>query len=257
MKNFSVMLLGIAISGLVGLWLPSRGAAYERTLNGELVVLGASGHRFRIVGYDGSFVAPPGTPLEALDGRPVQVQVASNGKVEQITEVPVPIQPILHGWSVARGQLEMKDEINGTFTLAGDNQIYRAPPSVNIASYAGRMVEVNIDENGRVTTIEPVGPLGSSAPVPANLGCDYGSRTYSAGSAVCQSGMLYRCDGNQWMSLGSSCTAGGPIASSGSPATRSCAIGDATVANGSSVCRGATTFRCDDGAWINVGTACR
>jgi hypothetical protein len=34
-------------------------------------------------------------------------------------------------------------------------------------------------------------------------------------------------------------------------------VGDATVASGSSVCRDGTAFRCDDGAWLNVRTACR
>jgi hypothetical protein len=34
-------------------------------------------------------------------------------------------------------------------------------------------------------------------------------------------------------------------------------VGDATVASGSTVCRSGVTYRCADGNWNNIGTACR
>jgi hypothetical protein len=38
---------------------------------------------------------------------------------------------------------------------------------------------------------------------------------------------------------------------------RSCLIADATVVSGSTICRGGVTFRCHDGVWNDLGTACR
>src|SRR5262245_4429573 len=68
-------------------------AAGERLVRGELVVLDGSPNRFRLVDHDGvSFVAPTGTSLEPLDGKPVSVELDSSGRVIAITEIPMEIK---------------------------------------------------------------------------------------------------------------------------------------------------------------------
>jgi hypothetical protein len=181
-------------------------AAPTRTLTGEMVVTDLSANRFRMVGHDGSFTAPAGTQMQALDGRNVQVDLTSNGHVMQITELPVHIDPITHGWGTARGQLVVNDATTGRFSFAGDKQTYIARSAVDVAQYAGKLVEINLDEGGRVTDIHIVSsPQTSYFPAPAGASCSYRDQTYSAGAAICQSGTQYRCDANQWQSLGIAC----------------------------------------------------
>lgn len=287
MKALRVVLLALSIAVLgasfTSFYASVAQAAYGRTLVGEFVNEGGS--RFRIVGQGSGFVAPPGTPMNALDGKTVEVELTADGKVARITERPVPINPVTHGWSVVRGHLMVTDPATRTFTFAGDTQTYTAPPQFDVALYNGKDVEAKLDENGRVTEMRLVGPGTSQAYYPSYnppsynppsysapaynapayppavaSGCAYGGQTYSAGAAVCQSGTQYRCDGTQWQSLGTACqvSAAGDAPRVLPPAApRSCIIGDATVANGSSICRSGTTYRCDDGAWINVQTACQ
>ncbi len=257
MKAARVIGLTVAVVAMVALSSPTMSTAADRVLNGELVVLDAAHHRFRIVGYDGSFTAPAGVSIEALDGRAVEVQLA-NGRVEQIIERPVPIQPISHGFGTVRGQLVVRDELNRTFSFAGDDQIYTAPAGIHVSLFGGKMVEARLDENGHVIGLDLV-EGSSAAPLQAATGCMYGGQTYSVGATTCQSGITHRCDGALWLSMSSPCgaTTGYRAADSPLSSPRSCAVGDATVAHGSSICRSGVTFRCDDGAWINAGTACR
>ena len=86
----------------------SPAGASDRVLHGELVVLKGSSSQFRIVGTDGTFTAPAGTPLTELDGKAVNVEV-SNGRVTQITEQTVPITPVTSGFETIRGQLVLRD----------------------------------------------------------------------------------------------------------------------------------------------------
>lgn len=230
-----------------------------RTLTGEMVVSDVSANRFRIVGYDGSYTAPAGTPMQALDGRNVRVEVAPNGRVMQIAEAPVHIDPITHGWGTARGELVVIDAATGRFSFAGDNQIYFAPSATDLTPYTGRLVEIRLDENDRVTDMHVVSsPHTSYLPPPAGPSCSYRDQTYSAGAAICQSGTQYRCDGSQWQSLGLACQVSN-VRDLNAPTRppRACVVGDATVANGSGICRDGTTLRCHDGAWIDIRTACR
>lgn len=250
-------LLTLALLPVTFVALPSVAAASTSVMTGELVAEG--GNQFRLVGH-GRYTAPPGTPLQALDGKTVQVELAA-GKVVSITEAPVAVNPVVHGVSTVRGELRVADPATRTFTFASDTQVYTAPPSIDIAAYNGKMVEIKLDEHGQVTDFKLVGPAPQGAyGVPPIAGsCMYQGQTYSAGAAVCQSGTQYRCDGIRWQSLGSVCQA---ISASDAPARpprepRSCTVGDATVAPGSSICRSGTTYRCDDGSWINVQTPCR
>jgi hypothetical protein len=173
MKAFSVVSLA---SGFILLVLASASyaghAAPARTLTGEMVMLDASANRFRIVGYDGSYTAPAGTPVQAFDGRNVHVELTSGGQVLEITEAPVRIEPVTHGEGTARGELVVTDAATGRFTFVGDNQTYVAPSAIDVKPYAGKLVEIRLDENGRVSNMHIVSsPPTSSIPPPAAPSC--------------------------------------------------------------------------------------
>jgi hypothetical protein len=245
---------------LLGPFFGSQGAFEARAaatmtadgsvLSGELVVINAAHNRFRLVGHSGSYIAPAGTPIEELDGKPVQVEISHSGHVLQISEMPIHYEPITHGFEVVRGQLQVTDALTRTFAIAGDDRMYVAPPGVDIQPYLGRMVELRLDERGHVTHIDLAAP---SVGVPVTSTCSYNEQRYSEGASLCQSGAQYRCDRGTWRSLGLAC--GSDKATTFLPA-RTCLFGGASMANGSSICRRGSTLRCVDGEWVNVGTEC-
>lgn len=188
----------------------------QQTLSGELVVLEGSTSRFRLVGHDGAFTAPPSVPLAELDGKAVIIEV-SNGRVTQITEQQIAITPITSGWETVRGQLEIRDAMARTFGVVGDSHDYAAPPGLDLRPYAGKWIEASIDANGRAKSITLLADKPPPAPPTPALA---------------------------------------PLSSGAAPRT-TCAIGDGTVANGSTVCRGGVTHRCDSGVWISLGTPCQ
>lgn len=199
--SLSLVLLALLLA------LPVRAAA--RVLSGELVPLDGSVTRFRLIGHEGSFAAPPGTPLDALDGKTVVVELSADGHVTRISERPIAITPVTSGWETVRGQLVVRDAAAGTFAIAGVPDVYTAPAGLDVGPYDGKWVEATIAADGRaerVTLLADRPPPAPPTPVP-------GART--------------------------------------------CAIADATVASGSSICRGGTTYRCDGGTWVNVGTPCQ
>jgi hypothetical protein len=211
----SLVLLSVATLTLCLLRSPQLAVAAEQFVSGELVVIDGSADRFRLVGHDGTFKAPAGVPLAELDGKNVEVQL-SGGRVTQITERAVAITPITSGYETVRGQMIVRDPVARSFNFAGDTRVYIAAPTVEIAPYAGKWVEVSLDAQGQVTQLkliaEPPPPPVSMQNVPAPLP--------AAGGATC-------------------------------------AIGNATVASGSTICRGGITNRCDNGTWVSLGTICR
>ena len=86
------------------------GADTGRVLTGELAVLNGSRTQFRVVGHGGTFTAPPGTPLDRLDGHNVQVELSSSGAVSAIHEVPVPVNPVEHDRAVRASPLPIRTE---------------------------------------------------------------------------------------------------------------------------------------------------
>ncbi len=240
----TLLLLGLAFGPSASLGAEQVG---NRVLGGELVVTNASRNQFRLVGHGGSFTAPAGVSVEALDGKPVQVEFAGNGGVLQITEERVPINRIVHSEEVIEGLFVVRDPIAHTFSFASDDRIYIAPSGIDIRPYGGHMVEVRLDEQGQVADIE----FAKHALGVPSVGytCVFNGQSYADGTAVCQSGTTYRCEAGVWRGLNRLCAADAPTA-------RSCIIGGASVADGSSICRSGTTFRCADGNWVNVGSAC-
>ena len=223
----------------------------NRVFTGELVVTNAGRNQFRLVGHGGSFTAPAGVPVEALDGKPVQVEFARDGRVLQISELPVPISRIVHSEELISGQFVVRDPVARTFSFASDDRIYTAPAGMDIRPYGGQMVEVRLDEQGQVADIAfAKHSLGAS---PTGTVCVIDGQSYGDGTAVCQSGVEYRCELGVWRRLGMLCPAG---ETTNLPPSHGCTIGGASVAHGSSVCRSGTTFRCTDGNWVNVGTVC-
>jgi hypothetical protein len=88
--------------------------------------------------------------------------------------------------------------------------------------------------------------------------CSYRDQIYSAGAAICQFGTQYRCEGSQWQSLGIACqVSNARDLNASTQLPRACVVGDATVDDGSGICRDGATSRCSDGAWIDTRTACR
>jgi hypothetical protein len=227
-------------------------AVGEHVLTGELVATDAIHNRFRLVGHGGSFSAPLGTSVEALDGKPVQVEIGHDGRVMQIREMPIAIQPITHGFELVTGQLQMQDAARRTFTIVGTNRTYAAPPSIDVSLYAGHRVEVRLDEHGAVTDIRLAAAPSDELPASPST-CSYNGQRYAGGASVCQSGIQYRCDFGAWRNLGTSCAREEATASRW---PRTCMIGGATIADGGSICRAGTTFRCVDGEWVNVKTPC-
>jgi hypothetical protein len=225
-------------------------SAGDFVLTGELVITNAARNQFRLVGHSGVFTAPAGTSIEALDGKPVEVELGRNRRILEISEMPMHFPPIVHGVEVIRGQLNVADAVDRTFTMAGDDRLYIGPAAMDIRPYGGRIVEVLLGSDGTVQSIE-IAKAASRAPLTAT--CLYNGEGFSEGGSVCQSGTQYRCVSGAWRSLGSTCAWGGTTAARSS---RTCIFYGATVASGSSICRNGTTFRCADGEWVNLGTAC-
>jgi hypothetical protein len=286
-------LLGLSL----GPEVPPEARAYtleasDGVLTGELVVTDAAHNRFRLVGHGGSFIAPAGTPVEAFDGKPVRVEISHDGRVLQISQMPIQVEPITHGFGVVTGQLAVADAVMRTFTIAGDDRVYVAPSAVDVRPYAGRIVEVRLDERGNVMDVTLASRFGGA---PVTSSCSYNGQGYSDGASACQSGTQYRCEGGTWRSLGLACAAlsaqpcdvdgmryldgetrcergaqflcehgqwrnlTAVCASDGATVYRSprtCMLGGSSVASGSSMCRAGTTFRCADGEWVDVGAPC-
>lgn len=133
----------------------ANGAAAERqaTINGELVIVDRAAKRFRLVGHDGTYVAPPGASLEALDGKDVTVQIGAQGQVTQIAPVTVPITPITQSLETIRGTLQVKDAAARTFSIHGFDTVHTAPAGTDVSALKGKWVEVRIGRRGEVISI--------------------------------------------------------------------------------------------------------
>lgn len=211
-----VLITALACAALAMPAGSGRATAAERVLGGELVVLDGNPNRFRIVGHPGTFAAPKGMDLSSLDGRPVEVEIGDNGRVLSITERPVPITPITTGWETVRGQLVARD--GRTFTFAGDAQVYTAPPNIDITPYAGRWVEVRINPQGQVGEIKLIPEPRVEVP------------PYVPPPAAV------------------------PVAPP--PLDPTCTYGAQGYSMGATVCQSGTQFRCENGAWRNLGVPC-
>jgi hypothetical protein len=250
----AILLMALALSAPLA--APRLAAAHPedgRVLTGELVVLQPGSNQFRLVGHGGSFRAPAGMDLTAIDGKPVRVEFTSGGRVAHITPYEIPIDPIAHSREVASGQLVVRDPVARTFNFAGDGQVYVAPPGVDINAYAGQMVQVEM-QNGSVQRLMLVDRTSRAIPpMPPrpSTSCLAGGVTFPDGSMRCDAGQQMLCDRGSWRDLGAAC----PSNVIGR-APQSCTFGGATVADGSTICRSGATYRCSSGTWVNENTPC-
>ncbi|MGH7785689.1 MAG: hypothetical protein ACRERC_02425, partial [Candidatus Binatia bacterium] len=191
MKSIRIALVALGLCSALALWFPTSAPA-EGVLSGELVVLEGAKHRFRLIGHEGSYTAPAGTPLDELDGKNVQIELGSGGRVTQITEAPVRVEPVVSGVSTVRGQLLVQDGERGTFTFAGDTQTYTAAPGFDIRPYNNQWVQIELDSSNRVSDVDlvsapAVAPPAAepiAAPVAANPAPARALRTCPVGDAT-------------------------------------------------------------------------
>ena len=250
--GLAVLLLGLLLS------CSSVSAREVGVINGELVVLHGTTNQFRIVDHAGSYTAPAGIDLISLDGKPVQVEIGADGRVRQITVVNIPINPIEHGNEVVTGLLTVRDPIAGSFTIAGEGRVYVAPAGLDIRPYAGRMVDVHLDESGRLISVDlstrsavgipPQAVVPPAAVVPPSTDtCLFGGRSYAYGEASCQSGFQYRCEYGAWRNLGIEC----PVI-----APQACNVDGVAYLEGATRCEAGARFACERGEWRSLGSPC-
>lgn len=202
--------IAVMFSGFVALQVPASAhagmavaAAGARVLTGELVVTNAAKNQFRLVQHQGFFTAPAGTSVEALGGKPVQVELGLDGRVVQITPMQIHVEPITHGFEVVSGELLQRNPATHTFTLAGDDRTYVAPKGIDVGSYVGRTVEVRLDEQGQVMNINLVARFGD---VPMSRKCMFDGASVSSGSSICRDGRTLRCTDGEWVDAGTPCS---------------------------------------------------
>ncbi|MFN8644237.1 MAG: hypothetical protein U0802_22215 [Candidatus Binatia bacterium] len=192
----ALLLLALAVA-------PAAVRADARVLDGELVPIAGSAGRFRLVGHDGTFAAPPGTPLDALDGKAVRVELSADGHVTRITERRIAITPVISGWETVQGQLVVRDAAAGTFGIAGEPGTWTAPAGLALAPYAGKWVEATVGADGRAERLTLLGDRPPTAPAAGT--CAIGGATVASGSAICRGGVTERCDNGTWVRVGTPC----------------------------------------------------
>jgi hypothetical protein len=178
----------------------------NRVLTGELVITNAARNQFRLVQHNGSFTAPAGISIEALDGKPVQVELGRDGRVLEISQKPIHYEPITHGFEVISGELVVRDAARRTFAIAGDDHTYVAPSGMNIGQYAGRTVEMRVDEQGRVLDMNLIARSGDAPLSLAPRACLIGDANVANGSSICRRGQTFRCADGEWVNTGATCS---------------------------------------------------
>lgn len=178
----------------------------DRVLTGELVVINAARNQFRLVERQGSFTAPVGTQLEAFRGKPVRVELGQNGRVLQISEMPIHIVPITHSFETLSGEVVLRDPRTRTFGIAGDARTFVAPRATDIGQYAGQLVEMNLDEQGQVVNFTPIARFGDAPPRSLVRKCILNDASLASGSSICRGGTTFRCTNGEWVALGTPCS---------------------------------------------------
>jgi len=147
---------------------PARAAGVGGNfLTGELVVISEQARTFRLVGNDNrQFVAPAGVELDALDGKPVIVQLDAKGHVESIDPKHVEYKPITHGITTIYGELRVVDVTEHRFRIEGESGTYVAPDGIDVRPYAGKRVKIEIGDAGQVTDLHLAG-VGEGEAAPA------------------------------------------------------------------------------------------
>jgi hypothetical protein len=104
---------------------------------------------------------------------------------------------------------------------------------------------------------EALGGTCKAERIVASRVCQYDGISFSTGSASCQAGTQFRCEDGSWKSLGTSCAVLSSNTVKVQPSGDTCMYEGATVASGSTICKSSSTFLCNNGEWVNLGTLCR
>jgi len=259
MKTFRVFLAGLvfAAAWITPCWSQEQERGLrsareaESSLTGELVVIKGTADRFRLVGHGGTFTAPSGVSIAELDGKPVRVELAANRRVLDIDEIPIEIQPIVHGFEIISGELVAIDPAARTFSIAGMDRVFVAPPGFDVRHYAGRRVNLRLDERGQLLTVRQAELTAADAPM--SDACPHDGRYFLSGTLICRGDTQYHCERGSWRNLGTGCT--GPRRAYDAPPS-SCTYENAVVEEGASICVDRSTLRCSGGWWINTGLEC-
>jgi hypothetical protein len=99
----------------------------------------------------------------------------------------------------------------------------------------------------------PAAELAATVPVGS---CEYDGIAFASGSASCNAGYQYRCDNGRWSSLGRPCSVTNAASLRVAPRGTGCSYEGTTVSSSSAICQSGTTFLCNDGQWVNLGTTC-
>jgi hypothetical protein len=268
MKTLRVFTLAlcIAVAGALANTTVASAAQYGRTLTGELVPRPAISFA-----SSESEAASPRLRESAIGAgwqdRAGRALAGWSGDADHRSFRA--INPVAHGWSTVRGQVAVTNPAARAFTFAGDTQIYTAPASIDVTLYNGKFAEAKMDENGNVTELNLV-PASPQASIPTTRRWLVRMARRSLRPAAhttarsfhrfCSLSVRHTVSLRRYQlgDLGTTCQ---PLVAGDAPAptqraARASSVTPA-VANGSSICRTGTTYRCDDGAWINMQTACR
>ena len=141
----------------------------------------------------------------------------------------------------------------GTRAAAGDSCFYKGTMYSQGSASCQSGMEYRCDE-GEWAASETPCKVGN---IVISKSCQYDGISFSTGAASCQSGTQHRCEDGVWRSIGVACTAAGDSPIKVVPSGKTCMFDGATVASNSTICRSGSTYVCNDGEWINLGTLCR
>jgi len=178
-----------------------RSGSDGRILVGELVVTNAARNQFRLVDQGGVFTVPMGMSVEALSGKPVEVELGPQGRVVSIAPKEIEYVPITDGEEIISGELVMRDPATRAFAIAGDDGSFVAPVGDDLTPYVGRVVTVRIDDRGQVKSVE----LAAAGALPPLNRCRVGAATVADGSTICHDSTTFRCRDGEWVRVGGTC----------------------------------------------------
>src|SRR5579862_1406836 len=175
---------------------------------------------------------------------------------------------------VLTGELVVTNAARNQFRLVEHSGSFTAPAGIAVTDFDGKPVRVEFGSDGRPVQISQMaidyapithgfevvsGEFVVRDPVTRTFGISGDNRTYSAppgmdpGLYAGQMVELRLDERGQVMSINRIArSADAPL----SAREGICAFGDATVASGTSICRGGTMIRCAGGAWVNTSRPC-
>jgi hypothetical protein len=79
---------------------------------------------------------------------------------------------------------------------------------------------------------------------------------YPDRTTSCQYGRVYQCDNGDWIAARESCSSPAPQVAAAGAVPATCEFGGISFSSGAASCNAGTQYRCDNGRWTSLGTAC-